>query len=113
MSVEDHRCVEEVVWKPVKLRLLSGMKSIKLFDSDTLVVPDHLAEDNIKQYELVIIFDKKILIDESINMEDIMDLSQLKWDSTDYETSICYAGSIFKRPKHKNYWVLESPCINC
>jgi hypothetical protein len=108
------QCPKEIEWYPVKVKLLYGMKSISLTDSDEYIIPNHLIEENIKikQYNIIITFFD--YIDES-QINNSINKSNYSVESIEYrkDGAVYHAGPLFKRSGYTGYWMLKVPCLSC
>ena len=112
--IKDNCCDDKIVWKPIKLQLNSGMKSIKLIESNEIIIPKYLDKpipNYFKQWQVEISFDDSFDdIEDAIN---IMQETDFNWETFEDTINVCYAGAIFKRRGYHGYWILKEPCVEC
>lgn len=104
-------CPHEVIWRAVDLKLQQSMVFMSFVECNKMIVPDHLAEAGIRQYEVTALFDSDDMLDE------ILDGYDLNWVGVEYyvNSSIkaqALGGVVFKR-KSKGYFMLLAPCLTC
>jgi hypothetical protein len=102
-----NNCKPIVYWQEVNLRpLMKIYKKIEFIPIDNEIIPKHLEESNIRQFRIIIQFDK------SDNILDVLTETKLSWNSIN-NNNICFGGNIYKRPFKKGFWILKAPCLNC
>lgn len=111
MNNFKHKCPTEVVWNQIILCRKSFMISIEVSNSNLIIIPDHLKEPNIKQYEVKIICDKSV--DEKLVKEYLENTFSCESFVYCEDALVCYAGSVFKRPNYQGYYTLKIPCLIC
>lgn len=104
-------CPREVEWCQIRLNpLLRVMRCVQLNPVSRILMPNHLHEDTLREYEMVIRYDDRATLRE---VEETVDECGLAWDSMDSERRIVCGGSVFRRRNKKGYWILRTPCIYC
>lgn len=104
-------CPQEVEWRRIRWNpLLRVMRTIHFNSPPRIIIPAHLQEDDLCEYEIVIEYNDNVTPNES---EEAVNDCGLAWDSIDSETRIILGGSVFRRKNQKGYWILRMPCIYC
>lgn len=114
MIVDDKRCdscPQEVEWRRIRFQPLFRIMEYISFQPDgRMIVPNHLDQDGIRQFEIIIDYRLDATKEEiDLALED----SGIDWESMNYPRGKIWGGSVFKIPGKKGYWVLRAPCLYC
>ena len=108
-----HECPDEVQWRKINLKLQRHMTKLELQSPEYCIhnVPEHLAEDDIKQYEVTAYFSDAESVDQTLYDFD------LNWSGVSYGITNSAAraegGAVFRRKGVSGYFVLKRPCLSC
>ena len=108
-----HNCPDKVQWQPIDLKLQKNMIKLGLVTAKgwLTVVPKHLDEPNIKQYEVTAYFSDAVFVEKTL------EAFTLNWSGVSYDIPNCAAraegGVVFKRKSVPGYFVLKRPCLSC
>lgn len=105
-------CPKQVIWRSVCLSLKSPLVSLSLIDSHKMMVPTHLHESGLKQYEVTACFDSH---ESHEQINEYLDDFDLNWDGVDFfedGRARATGGVVFKRAG-KHFYMLLAPCLIC
>lgn len=106
--MDNCNCIKYVYWNKINLKpLMEIYDKIEFFPNDNLVIPNNLKELCTSQYKIIVCLNK------INNISNILEKSNLDWESIDYDKKICFGGNIFKRKNKKGFWTLKKPCFYC
>lgn len=109
--IRCNTCPNIVEWKSISFQpLLSIMRSINLEESTSVLIPEHLYKDGIRQFQIVISLPDDY---NKNNIDYMLYRSGISWDSIDFEKNVIWGGIIFRIPGKKGYWTLHAPCLSC
>lgn len=100
--MDCNACPEEVEWRKVVFKpLFSIMEHVSFQPGGCLVVPNHLDQDDIRQFSIIIDYRQDVTEEE---IDRALRDSGISWDSMNYNKRRIWGGSVFKLPGKNGHW---------